>query len=327
MYKVLIAIMFVFSSLPVLAANDSLFIASKNDKWTILHKVKSGETVFDIARRYHVAPAMLADENRINFQSPLSGGTILYVPLGTFNKAPNASGNDVRNVYYRVRADDNLYRISKNADVPQRTLQDWNMLPDNSISEGAVLIVAKILYAPPVPTDVLIMDKKDTSIRQYNGANNAADKGQKYTVRKVAKEVVENGKPVTYLVNDTVWVDTLGVYGQLYMKQTQNEKKIVEEKGTAVFYVLANKVQSRYTAPATVTTKQNFVYAFHKTAKRGTIIRVYNPGADKFIYVKVMGGLPETKQYYNSIIGISSDARESLGVLEEKAWVELKYAP
>jgi hypothetical protein len=94
-----------------------------------------------------------------------------------------------------------------------------------------------------------------------------------------------------------------------------------------VFYTLVNKVQNRYTNPNS-TVKSKFIYAFHNVAPRGTDIRVYNPGADKFVFVKVMGGLPDTKQYANSVIGISADAKELLGVsiMEDKAWVELKYA-
>ena len=68
-------------------------------------------------------------------------------------------------------------------------------------------------------------------------------------------------------------------------------------------------------------------FALHGTAPKGTIIKVYNPGTDKQVFVKVIGTLPGTKQYYNSIIGIAGGAKDVLGVTDEKAWCELKYAP
>ena len=318
MHKGLLAFfILVFTSSVFAAQKDSLFVVSKNDKWCIVYKPVKTETVMEVANRFHVPPVMLADENNTNFQNNFPVGNTVYIPLGAFNKS--ASGN--RNVYYRVRSEDNLYRISKMSGETQRTLQEWNEMPDNNTGEGDVLIVAKILYESGASAM-----KADTT-KKGGAAKDTMAKGQKYTVRKVSKEVLENGQKVVYLVNDTVWVDTLGVYGKMYMQQTLNETKINEEKGSAVFYTLVNKVQNRY-KDINSTVKSKFIYAFHNAAPRGTIIRVYNPASDKFVYVKVMGGLPDTKQYFNSIIGISADAKELLGVsvMEDKAWVELKYA-
>ena len=138
---------------------------------------------------------------------------------------------------------------------------------------------------------------------------------------KEKQERQSDGSMATVYVRDTVWNDTLGMYGKIYMQQTAGERYVIEEKGSAVFFETPNKVKSRYGNDA----KNTLIYAFHNLAKRGTIIKVYNPGTDKYVFVKVMGPLPETKQYYNSLIGIGDDAKEILGIMEDKAWVELKY--
>ncbi len=111
-----------------------------------------------------------------------------------------------------------------------------------------------------------------------------------------------------------VIVDTFTSTEKLYLKQTQNEEKMGTEKGGAVFFNIPGK------------TAGEVYFAFYSGAPKGTIVRVVNPGAGKAIYVKVLGALPTTKLYYNSIIGISDRAKEELGVVEEKAWVELTYA-
>jgi hypothetical protein len=56
------------------------------------------------------------------------------------------------------------------------------------------------------------------------------------------------------------------------------------------------------------------------------VVKVFNPGSGKTIYVKVLGPLPDTKLYANSIIGISSGAKEALGVTDNRTWCELSYA-
>jgi hypothetical protein len=98
----------------------------------------------------------------------------------------------------------------------------------------------------------------------------------------------------------------------VYNSQTNNGLNVLTEKGTAVFFEKPGK--------------SNIFYAFHNEAARGSVVKVFNPGSGKTIYVKVLGPLPDTKLYANSIIGISSGAKEALGVTDNRTWCELSYA-
>lgn len=98
----------------------------------------------------------------------------------------------------------------------------------------------------------------------------------------------------------------------VYNRQTNSGLNVLTEKGTAVFFEKPGK--------------STIYYAFHNEAARGTVIKVYNPGSGKTIYVKVLGSLPDTKLYANCIIGISNGAKEALGITDNKIWCELSYA-
>lgn len=104
-----------------------------------------------------------------------------------------------------------------------------------------------------------------------------------------------------------------GELDSLYNIQTKDGTNVLTEKGTAVFFEKAGK--------------NNIYYAFHNTSQRNAIIKVTNPGTGKVIYAKVLGPIPDTKLYANCIIGISSGAKEALGVTDTKAWCELSYSP
>lgn len=110
---------------------------------------------------------------------------------------------------------------------------------------------------------------------------------------------------------DTVKVIVLGGLDTVYNRQTTNGLNVLTEKGTAVFFDKAGK--------------SGVYVAFHNSTPRGTVIKVHNPGTARTIYVKVLGPIPKTKLYANSIIGISSAAKEALGVSDTKAWCELSY--
>lgn len=315
MSRFFLTILFLSIVFSASAQRDSLFIKTKNDEWYISHKVKLGETLFILARKYHVPPAILADANGMNYTDGLEDGKKVIIPLGAYNKVQKAENNsEARPVYYRVKERDNLFSISHQADVKQKTLQQWNGLPDNEIEPGQTLLVGYILYdATQTAFAKNEQEKRTTTVAADNTKPKAnggivvqehdpykAKKGEHVTIIKVPP--VDTAKPVSE-------------EEQLYLRQTNNGANVIEEKGPAVFYDNAGKIGSTHT-----------FFAFHNTAKRGTIIKVYNPGTDQTVYVKVLGPMPGTKQYHNSVIGISGGAKAALGINENKSWCELSYA-
>lgn len=114
------------------------------------------------------------------------------------------------------------------------------------------------------------------------------------------------------IIDTTTPPPALGGLDTVYNAQTNNGLNVLTEKGTAVFFEKPGKT--------------TMYYAFHNEAARGSVIKVYNPGSGKTIYVKVLGPLPDTKLYANSIIGISDAARHELGIADNRAWCELSYA-
>jgi LysM repeat protein len=119
--------------------------------------------------------------------------------------------------------------------------------------------------------------------------------------------------PMIKKVADPAKVVVPGGLDTAFNRQTNNGSNVLTEKGTAVFFEKPGK--------------NNVFYAFHNSSVRGSIIKVTNPGTGKTIYVKVLGPIPDTKLYANSIIGICNSAKEALGVGDNKAWVELSYSP
>lgn len=163
-----------------------------------------------------------------------------------------------------------------------------------------------------------------TEFRDWNGLKgNTLKSGQVLFigwVRMIVKDTAEPSTLTAYpapLVKKVEVVDTTsappvpGGLDTVYNRQTNNGLNVLTEKGTVAFFDRPGKMY----------------YAFHNEAARGSIIKVTNPGSGKSTYVKVLGPLPDTKQYANCIIGISSAAKEALGIVNDsKAWCELSYA-
>ncbi len=288
---------------------DSLFVYDGGDGWFLNHRVKKGETIFSVARNYHIPPAMLADANEMNLRQKPIPGSVLEIPLGAYNLKTETGmyTDEMRPIYHRLRAGESLKRIAKNSSVNQRRLLEWNNLTPNDLYEGVVLKVGWILYdltgtslppvkepeqpvtsqppassvavKPPVTTPMLRQPKQDTF---------------RFTLPPV-KDSLEEEKTEAEIIYDE-----------------QTVHGIITEKGPAAFFKSNNGSAS-------------FYYAFHNNAPKGAIIKVRNTGNGKTVFVKVLGALPNTGLYHNCIIGISSRAKAALGVGSEKAWCELSY--
>jgi membrane-bound lytic murein transglycosylase D len=98
------------------------------DKWIVkqLHRVRRGDTLFDLARRYGTSVRAIQASNGMGRRTMLSIGQVLEVPRGPGGAgawAPPTSGGT-----YRVRRGDTLGRIARWYGVSVSNLQRWNDL-------------------------------------------------------------------------------------------------------------------------------------------------------------------------------------------------------
>ena len=290
------------------AQNERFFVVHKDGNLIIEHKARTGETVFSVARRYHVPPSMLADANRLDYKAELEQGQIIDVPLAVYNHINEAPEymNDVRPLFYVVDGRQDMQRVVRITGVPQRKIEKWNKLANNNLHDGQELMVGWVLFdATPIKLEV----KEPAEVSRRRGDWSTRE-------REAVKDIP--ARPLDVKDYDTVIVvkktDTTEASAEeeLYLSQTMNEQRLITEKGPAVFF-----------NPASASSKS--LYAFHNTARRGAIIKVFNPGTKKTVYVKVIGAIPGTAQYHNSVIGISATAKEELGVNENKMFCEISY--
>ena len=280
--------------------NDSLFVTYNTDGWAINHKVKQGETLPMLARRYNVPAAVIAAANGISNRNGKISAPVLYVPVASYNMIKNKPVllSDYRPLYYTLKNGEGLADVSRYAAVQQNTLQQWNGLKNTPVHDGQVVVVGWVLYdATQMPENVSTYEKHNIIVTQ-----------------PVSTVTTKDGVTKTYVMPpppDTA--KHLSEIEMQYMRQTNNEAYITTEKGPAVFYEAAGHSSTMY-------------YAFHNSIPHGTIIKVFNPGNGKTIFAKVIGPMPDTKQYYNCIIGISSNAKAALGANTSKLWCDLKFA-
>ena len=115
----------------------------------VRHKVRSGDTLLALSKRYGVRVQDIKKLNRIRNTRTIQIGTNLIIPLN-----PDANGSTAlaelkddykrsRKTYYTVRSGDSLWKISRKFNVTEKQLRVWNRLGwSNVIRPGQRLIVS-----------------------------------------------------------------------------------------------------------------------------------------------------------------------------------------
>jgi membrane-bound lytic murein transglycosylase D len=115
------------------------------------HKIKSGDTLLGLARRYGIRVADIVSLNKISNPRSLRVGTDLILPLqkGGSRLAVADLGDDYQRSRrpapksYKVRSGDNLWKIAKRFGVSEKQLKEWNRLGSKSLLRpGQTLVVS-----------------------------------------------------------------------------------------------------------------------------------------------------------------------------------------
>ena len=130
-----------------------LAMASRSKLVIIKHRVKSGETIISVAKRYRISPSTVASFNNINTKKKLVAGQSLKIPLHRnvrvaktkqelkTSKTKEYSGQ-TKSVY-KISIGDTLLNVATRFDLPVAKLKEMNNLKSNSIRIGQILKLSR----------------------------------------------------------------------------------------------------------------------------------------------------------------------------------------
>lgn len=116
-----------------LSIGQKLIIPSKKTQGENVYTVKSGDTLYSIARKYGITMNELIEFNNLD-STLLSIGQTLKIPIVNSEEVP--STNDIT---YTVKRGDNLYSIARKYNVSVSDLMSYNNLTNNLLSIGQII--------------------------------------------------------------------------------------------------------------------------------------------------------------------------------------------
>jgi membrane-bound lytic murein transglycosylase D len=114
------------------------------------HRVESGETLSDIARRYHTTATAIAEANNLE-GAELAQNSKLIIPVspGKPAAATEVAGHSTSLTYskhpahYTVRKGDTVLSVADDFGVPAEKVRQWNRLQGNALRAGRSLTIFK----------------------------------------------------------------------------------------------------------------------------------------------------------------------------------------
>lgn len=288
-----ILLLFAVQVLANTGVKDTLFAEIKDGRLMAIHTVKKNENLYSIAQQYTVPALVLSQNNDVSFYESLAPDRKLWIPLGRYNylKTKPEDTNTYKALYVKLRGNETYPMLAASIEVSEEIIRNWNQgLALSALPHNVVFMGWALCQSSPASTsnEQALLTNPKTPI--------AAP-----VLRTSAKKDTVKGPPSELEL--------------VYKYQTSNGQFVDSLDGMVVFF-----------KPQT-TVNQKLLYAFSNEIAKGRVVKIVNPSNNKFVYAKIIGNLPATKQYLNAKIGLDGRARTELDTREIKLWCTffLKY--
>ena len=288
------------------APADSIGQEFRGGQRFVRHRVAQGETLFALARRYHVSVDLITGANP-QLKNGLAIGEVVLVPRPGGGRpaaapatasvpakapaaapaTPTAGSAPAR---YTVAKGETLFGIARRFSLSPAELIQLNHLPDGgTVRVGQELLLreagstsAPVAAAPARPTEV------PTPTPRVN-PNAPAQIATITTAKEADAPPVERAP-------------------------TRASEVVTRVTESGIAATIAGSGTDKY-------------LALHKTAPVGTIMQVRNQMNGQSVYVRVIGELPDTGDNANMLVRLSPRAVQKLGTADSKFRVETSYVP
>lgn len=314
----------------------------------LLHKVQAKETWISVSKKYNLSISYIMKANLGVID--LKTGQILNIPLDNITALPVKTTTDIAPVkeepksktaiLYTVRSNETLFGIAKKFDTSVELIKKWNNIQNDNVLEGQKLVVS-YMYSK------INQSVKQDSIKKesdYISAKPKSDTIKKVSIVDESSEILKEKKQAVEPKVTVPDKQEKAISSEMPVKKAEqtvskpikNSPEVdINENPTRTLIPVGKGAAGKTLMQVSESgicswitdgdVNQNKFYALHRSTPIGTIIKVINKMNGRYVFVKVVGVLPNTGDNEKSIIKISQAAVNKLGALDAHFQVELSY--
>ncbi len=326
-----LSLIFVVSVLPgrVGATGDSLSVLTKNDTIFIQrdslgmvffnHRVMPKQTMYSLCRFYGLKQSQLMELNPVLKVRGIQIDELIRVPISARLIRVEAEPKKKENfapVIYQVNPGDGLYRVSRNYfGIKPEKLMQINGMPDQELKLGQLLLLGWIPLdvfnkAPEKPVAVsspskTAVDISGKKIEPVNPVKSAPAQTSTAKEREIAKEAVREA------VEKSVREESKATPASNKEKFDAFEGTKINEQGLAFWH---KELKG-----------SNGLFVLHRTAPKGSVIKITNPMFNSSVYAKVVGTVSSNNYPDDVMIVVSPEVASKLGARDARFFAKIQY--
>jgi LysM repeat protein len=310
-----------------------------------MHTVEASQTLYSIARMYHVTAEDIKKWNNLP-SNEINQGQELIVSSDTAQADNTASvtrtaqtttatktetsslarTNDAGQKVHVVEASQGLFSIARLYNLQVEDLRRWNGLGTDNLRVGQELLLEEPKGAAS-PATTAVQPVAQTNTEPARDANKVKEAERKEPVEDIFMEATESA-PVAAQNTRNKPENT-----KPEKASPKKEEKTAESQVENKAYTISNtsgyvkKVETGMAEVIADNSGSDMFLALHRTAPVGTIMQIRNQMNDLSVFVKVIGRLPDTGANDKIVVKISQKAFERLAAVDKRFRVELSYMP
>ena len=332
-------------------AYDSLNVLQRADSLFIIHEVESGETVYSLAKKYHITSDDLIRQNGLK-SNALDIGQVLEIQYNKDLEKDSEIFSGPQDGQHEVALGETLYAIAKKYNLSLDTLRKMNLLTADELSVGQYLLIketpavndvkdssSQVLKEetkdvdPPSDSIPTLIIKSEVELDPYiyyvQNGENMDEIAAKFNISRDSIKSYNNlrnnrlktGQKLLFppaMINDGTIMKISKVPD--YVSTEYGSKMILKEVGGVKKYTeegLVMKIDSELNTPKYL--------ALHRNLSIGTIFEVINLMNNQNAYVRVVGRLPDTGLNQRVMLRLTASVFENLGILDQQARMKIIY--
>jgi LysM repeat protein len=317
-----------FLSIGSASAQNSPLMAQLDDqkKPYLNHTIGGKENFYSIGRMYNISPRIFAPYNGLELTSGLSIGQVVKIPLNETNfwQSGSRKGNEtVVPVYHTLEAKETITSVSRIYNTDKSNIVSWNNMSSEKINVGEKIIIGFL----KVDKTLSPLAAQGMGPRAEPNVPKPVEKTETITTNEEPKVKEEKKGQTNVTVNkkEEVKKESTPIRKPDIKAPIPAQENIIEYKGNGIFEDEFKTQLSNKKAVETQTLNGGFFkstsgwsdgkfYILIDGVEQGKIIKISNPLNNKFIYVKVLASISETKPGAKEIFLISNAAAAQLGV-------------
>ena len=120
--------------------------------WWRYHRVAAGESIGEIARKYHSSASAIADVNNLSDGEDLKKDARLIIPVAPGKSADAQSARySKKAIRHKVRKGDTVLSVADDYGVPADKIRRWNHIRGNSLTAGRSILIYRALADSAAP--------------------------------------------------------------------------------------------------------------------------------------------------------------------------------